>query len=99
MNRSSTFRSLLLSIVLAGGCAHAVVTPQASPQAPTATTPAPQRPYRILVSNDDGVRAPGILAVAQALQSVGEVTIAAPRKIRVEKDTRSSPRIRFSLTR
>src|SRR5947208_8075550 len=78
MNRSSTFRSLLLSIVLAGGCAHAAVTPQASPQAPTATTPAPQRPYRILVSNDDGVRAPGILAVAQALQPLGEVTIAAP---------------------
>jgi len=37
-----------------------------------------QRPYRILVTNDDGVRAPGILAVAQALQAVGEVTIAAP---------------------
>jgi 5'-nucleotidase len=37
-----------------------------------------QRPYRILVTNDDGVRAPGILAVAQALQGVGEVTIAAP---------------------
>ena len=37
-----------------------------------------QRPYRILVTNDDGVRAPGILAVAQALQSLGEITIAAP---------------------
>jgi 5'-nucleotidase len=38
---------------------------------------APQ-PYRILVTNDDGVRAPGILAVAQALQKIGEVTIVAP---------------------
>jgi 5'-nucleotidase len=37
-----------------------------------------QRPYRILVTNDDGVRAPGILAVAQALQMLGDVTIAAP---------------------
>jgi len=36
------------------------------------------RPFRILVTNDDGVRAPGILAVAQALGSVGEVTIVAP---------------------
>jgi 5'/3'-nucleotidase len=36
------------------------------------------QPYRILISNDDGVRAPGILAVALALQKVGEVTIAAP---------------------
>ncbi|MFL6281526.1 MAG: 5'/3'-nucleotidase SurE [Vicinamibacterales bacterium] len=30
------------------------------------------------MTNDDGVRAPGILAVAQALQSLGEITIAAP---------------------
>ena len=28
-------------------------------------------PYRILVVNDDGVRAPGIAAVAQALQAIG----------------------------
>ena len=37
-----------------------------------------QTPYRILLTNDDGVRAPGILALAKALQSVGEVTIVAP---------------------
>lgn len=36
------------------------------------------KPYRILVTNDDGVRAPGILALAQSLASVGEVTIVAP---------------------
>jgi 5'-nucleotidase len=36
------------------------------------------RPYRILVTNDDGVRAPGILALAQALTGLGEVTIVAP---------------------
>lgn len=40
--------------------------------------PAAQLPYRILVTNDDGVRAPGILAVAQALKALGEVTIVAP---------------------
>ena len=39
---------------------------------------APAAPYRILVTNDDGVRAPGILAVAQALEGLGEVTIVAP---------------------
>lgn len=44
---------------------------------PAAQAPSP-RPYRILITNDDGVRAPGILAVAQALQSLGEITIAAP---------------------
>jgi len=35
-------------------------------------------PYRILVSNDDGVRAPGIAAVAQILQAIGDVHIVAP---------------------
>ena len=35
-------------------------------------------PYRILISNDDGVRAPGILALALALRPLGEITIAAP---------------------
>lgn len=38
----------------------------------------PARPYRILLTNDDGVRAPGILALAQALRTLGEVTIVAP---------------------
>jgi 5'-nucleotidase len=35
-------------------------------------------PYRILVSNDDGVRAPGLAAVAQILQAIGNVVIIAP---------------------
>jgi 5'-nucleotidase len=39
--------------------------------------PAPP-PYRILVSNDDGVRAPGIAALAQVLQAIGEVTVVGP---------------------
>lgn len=34
----------------------------------------------ILVSNDDGINAPGILALAQELKSVGDVTIVAPDK-------------------
>ncbi|MCD6291511.1 MAG: 5'/3'-nucleotidase SurE, partial [Anaerolineae bacterium] len=33
---------------------------------------------RILVTNDDGVHAPGLLALAQALSAVGEVTVFAP---------------------
>ena len=44
---------------------------------PPAAQSAP-RPYRILITNDDGVHAPGILAVAQALKSVGDITIVAP---------------------
>ena len=35
-------------------------------------------PYRILVTNDDGVRAPGIAAVAQALQAIGSPIIVGP---------------------
>lgn len=35
-------------------------------------------PYRILVSNDDGVGAPGLAAVAQILQAIGNVIIIAP---------------------
>jgi 5'-nucleotidase len=84
MNRSFYVRSLFLYLVAASACAHyAPATPSApatSSSAPSSSAPAAaaQRPYRILVTNDDGVRAPGILAVAQALQSLGEITIAAP---------------------
>lgn len=35
-------------------------------------------PYRILVTNDDGVRAPGISAIAQILQLIGTPIIVAP---------------------
>jgi 5'-nucleotidase len=44
---------------------------------PAAQAPA-SAPYRILITNDDGVRAPGILAVAQALVTLGDITIVAP---------------------
>lgn len=45
-----------------------------------AVVPAQQaaKPYRILVTNDDGIRAAGILALAQALAPLGEITIVAP---------------------
>ena len=32
----------------------------------------------ILVTNDDGVRAPGILALSQAMRTLGEVSVVAP---------------------
>lgn len=34
--------------------------------------------YRILISNDDGVNAPGLAAMAQALQAIGTPIIVAP---------------------
>lgn len=36
-------------------------------------------PYRILITNDDGVEAPGLAAVAQILQAIGNVIIIAPQ--------------------
>lgn len=36
----------------------------------------------ILISNDDGVEAPGIRALASALQSVGDITVVAPDRDR-----------------
>ena len=62
--------STALIVVLAGCAARSgLATAQRRPDPP---------PYRILVSNDDGVRAPGIAAVAQVLQAIGDVTIVAP---------------------
>ena len=66
----SPFPFLLAAVVAVVACA---------PMFGSATVPVqPPAPYRILIANDDGVRAPGILAVAKALQSIGEVTIIAP---------------------
>lgn len=49
------------------------------------TAPAPEAPadpgegpYHILVTNDDGIRSPGIQQLADALREVGEVTVLAP---------------------
>ena len=47
------------------------------PLAPRAQAPE-TAPYRILVTNDDGVRAPGLAALARALAPLGEMTIVAP---------------------
>src|SRR5512136_3393846 len=55
----------LLTVVLAAACGSA----------PPAPSPGP---LRILVTNDDGVNAPGIRALALALRPLGEVTVAAP---------------------
>ena len=39
-------------------------------------------PVKILVSNDDGYLAPGIIALAEALSTVAEVTVVAPSRNR-----------------
>ena len=57
---------ILLAVVL--------LAPLAAQQAPA------PRPYHILVTNDDGVTAPGLAALAQILQAIGTVTIVAPEE-------------------
>ena len=37
-----------------------------------------QAPYRILVTNDDGIRAPGLAALVRALKPLGEISVVAP---------------------
>ena len=37
-----------------------------------------QNPPRILLTNDDGIDAPGLVAMHKALARVGQVTVAAP---------------------
>ena len=62
-------RPHIVLFVLVLACVLAPVRAQQRPQPP---------PYRILISNDDGVRAPGIAIVAQTLQAIGQVVIVAP---------------------
>ena len=56
---------VLLALVLAAACGPKAPAPAAGPLA-------------ILVTNDDGIEAPGIIAVAEALRPLGTVTVAAP---------------------
>ena len=51
----------------------------------------PQRPYRILLSNDDGIRAPALPVLAQALRPIGDVIIVAPSEIKAAQARRSRP--------
>ena len=46
-----------------------------------------QTPYRILLSNDDGIRAPGLEAMADALTAAGQVTIVGPADNQSAKGT------------
>src|SRR5688572_4738812 len=57
------------AVALALTLALLVGTPRAQAPSSTAET------LHILVTNDDGVRAAGILALAQTLRSVGDITI------------------------
>jgi 5'-nucleotidase len=40
------------------------------------------KPMRILISNDDGVHAPGLAHLAEALSKIGDITVVAPDRNR-----------------
>lgn len=65
---------VITALLPAFGCLRG---PQPAGVASEAQSP---RPLRILISNDDGIEAPGIAALAEALGRIGEVTVAAPMK-------------------
>ncbi len=58
--------------------AHILLTVIAAVCLVTGTAAQQQRAYRILMSNDDGVRAPALPVLADALKSIGDVIIVAP---------------------
>jgi len=64
--RRSSTGFVVLALLLAAACGGTAPEPSS-------------RPLKILVSNDDGIDAPGILALAEALLPLGTVTVAAPR--------------------
>ncbi len=72
--RFLTVLVVVVALLPTAGCVRG--TPSAG-VAPEAQRP---RPLRILISNDDGIDAPGIAALAEALGKIGEVTVAAPMK-------------------
>ncbi len=55
-----------------------VLVAACTPDGPAVPDGADDNPYHILVTNDDGVASPGMQELADALRSVGEVTLIAP---------------------
>jgi 5'-nucleotidase len=85
-------RVAVIVALLLASCALSPARAQQRPQPP---------PYRILISNDDGVHAPGIAVVAQTLQAIGTVIIVAPADNQSGKGhsiVMSEPVIREDLT-
>lgn len=67
--RHPALEILVLALALAVACAGR-------------PAPRPAADLEILVTNDDGIEAPGIKAVAEALRALGRVTVAAPSEQR-----------------
>ena len=68
---------LLLLTLLLGGFSCAELSPPAAVDAPSqAPDQAPR--LKILISNDDGIEAPGLIALAREMSKFAAVTVAAP---------------------
>jgi len=76
MDNSTTLRKLHRFWAAGGAALALVMIFCVSVAAPAA--PAPPEKLKILISNDDGIDAPGLLALAAAMSRIGSVTVAAP---------------------
>ncbi len=75
--KTASVRRLLVAVLVLLSFAQMGPTgelQQAPPQAGQALT----KPFRLLLSNDDGIQAPGLLALYQELSQIAEVTVVAP---------------------
>ena len=94
-----SFRALIavVALLFASACGDDKAAPPASSAgssaAPSASTPPAERPLRILVSNDDGVGAPGIDALVNALVAEPNVTVTvvAPAENQSGSGGKTSP--------
>jgi len=95
VQRGRTIRTLAIAIGLllaVAGCSSDS-KPAASSSAPASSSAAPARPLRILVSNDDGVGAPGIDSLVEALRAEPnvEITVSAPAADSSGSDGKTTP--------
>ncbi len=75
--KMASLRRLLVVVFVLLALGFIGPAPQsAGPAAPPQQAPA--KPFRILLANDDGIQAPGLLAVYYELSQIAEVTVVAP---------------------
>ena len=75
---SDSIRALHAAIAAVCLVTAAAASFDAAQDAASASRAPQQRAYRILISNDDGIRAPALPMLAEALKPIGEVIIVAP---------------------
>jgi 5'-nucleotidase len=71
-------RLIQFALVLTACLLASISTAQPPARTARASAAADSTPFTILLSNDDGYGAPGLVAMAEAMRTLGEVYVAAP---------------------